>query len=90
MTLTPGQQAALYTISLVLVAVGALGTAAATTYGLPPIAGLVIIVFGIAGTAIIKGYGLGQQAALIKENASLRATLQPKSPSSTAPDTTKQ
>ena len=90
MTLTPAQQSALFTVALILTAVGALGSAVATTYGLPPIAGLVIVVIGIIGSAIIKGYGLGIQTALIKENASLRASLQPKSPSNVAPDTTKQ
>jgi len=86
MTLTNGQQSALFTIALILVGIGALGSAAAQTYGLPPIAGLVIIVIGIVGAALIKGYGLSQQTALKAQIAALTAN----KPSNTAPDTTKQ
>lgn len=65
MPLSTGQQAALFTIALILVGVGALGGAdQLKAYGLPPIAGLVIFVMGLVGTALIKAYGLGQQVSL--------------------------
>lgn len=65
MTLSPGQQAALFAVALVLVGVGALGTAdALKMWGFPPIAGFFFLVAGILGSALIKAYGLQQQSSL--------------------------
>lgn len=65
MPLSTGQQAALFTIALILVGVGALGSADAfKTWGFPPVAGFVFLVAGIIGSAIIKAYGLQQQSSL--------------------------
>lgn len=64
MVLTPGQQAALFTIALILVAIGGVSTATLTSSGLPPISGVVVLFAGIVGAALIKGYGLSQQAQL--------------------------
>lgn len=65
MPLSIGQQAVLYTIALVLVGVGALGTVdALKVWGFPPLAGFIFLVMGVVGSAIIKAYGLQQQAQL--------------------------
>lgn len=91
MTLTTGQQAALYTIALIFVGIGLFGTAdQLKTYGLPPIAGLVIAILALIGTALIKAYGLDQQKQLAKRLAAQIVANKNNQPSNTAPDTTKQ
>lgn len=65
MTLSTGQQAALFTIALILAGVGALGTTNTLgQFGLPPITGFVFLLAGIISAGIIKGYGLSQQTSL--------------------------